>query len=137
MNSKSKSENANVHVYELTKARVAVSGVAATGGLLVELKVPTVSLRSGTRLSFPLDAVSLAHIKDQCTMAPVAINKEEVILPHIRTTHQLRPHQIEIEGLTDQPAFQELLLRIQMDLDIAPGKMNAVFYKFLLQISLV
>ena len=116
------------------------STVVATGGLLATLEVPKISIIANgpTPLKFPLEPASLDLIEEHCTLAPVAINKTEVVQLNVRTTHQLLPHQISIEGLTDQPAFQELLKTIQADWGIHCDNDNdncyleAHFYKFLL-----
>ena len=111
---------------------------AAVGGILKDVAVPKVSLVIGADtkdnipLKFPLvDPTSVSMIKEHGSIAKLSINGREAIDLDLRNSYQLLPHQIRLEGLTNQPAFSSLLTRIQHDLCLR-NPLEAYFYKFLL-----
>ena len=114
-----------------------------SSGDLPNLQVPLILIGVDDilqyELKFPLtddDVESIEQIKTHGSLATVGHKGVETFRPEKRLSHQVLPISqggrlhVDERSLTEQPAFQDMLDRIQSDLNIT-GKIEASLYKFL------
>ena len=129
----SRADTGNLRASRRDQASIPITPeMGATGGLLEQFIAPKILLINGSKpLNFPLDTTGIDQIKAAGRLSKIGLNNKEVMAPAHRTSYELHPEQVKLEGLMNQPAFQELLNDIQTDLEIV-GTVEAHLYKFLL-----